>query len=74
MTTPDLPRSLTDEILDEMTSILVAAQAIMLRVQDAADLSPADRETLLRSSARISAQADAIIVWLFETPLDTARH
>jgi hypothetical protein len=68
------PRSLTDEILDEMTTILVAAQNITLRAQDATDIAGTDRETILRASTRISSQADAILAWLFETPLDTTRH
>lgn len=74
MRTADRPRSLTDEILDEMTTILVAAQNITLRVQAATNMAPTDRETLLRTSTHICAHADAILVWLFESPLDTDRH
>jgi hypothetical protein len=66
--------SLTDEILDEMTTILVAAQNVTLRVQEATDIAPSDREALLRMTTRVSAQADAILAWLMDTPLDTARH
>jgi hypothetical protein len=67
-------RSLTDEILEEMTTILVAAQNITLRAQDATDITRTDRETIIRASTRISSQADTILAWLFETPLDTTRH
>jgi hypothetical protein len=69
----DPQRSLNDEVLDEMTAILVAAQKITQRVEHA-DLARADRETLLRTSTRISAQADAILAWLMDTPLDTVRQ
>lgn len=70
----DCRRTLTDEILDEMTNILVAAQTVTLRLQDATDVAPADREALLRASTRISSQADAILAWLFDVPLETTRQ
>jgi hypothetical protein len=72
--TPDVHRSLNDEVLDEMTAILIAAQNITQRVEHAGDVEWADRETLLRMTSRISAQADAILAWLMETPLESTRH
>lgn len=68
------PRSLTDDILDQMTTILVAAQSVTLQLEAAENLSPADREAVLRAAARISAQADWVLAWLMETPLETIRH
>jgi hypothetical protein len=65
---------LTDAILDEMTSILGAAQRVALCVHDAQALAAADQEAVLLASNRISPQADVIIAWLLETPLETSRH
>ena len=63
----------TGKIIDTMSRILIDAGVLAYELEDR-DLPLEDRAVLSQAISRISGEAQTVVCWLLETPLDTPRQ
>lgn len=75
----DIPRNeapgfLTQQIVERMGAIIAEACTVSMLLERSEEVHIGDRDALLRIASRIGAQADVVLDWLEEAPLEVARN
>jgi hypothetical protein len=65
---------LSNLIVMKMADIMDDVRGLVQLIEEEPDLSPIERDALLRAASRMLAEADVVLTWIAEVPMSELRN